>query len=94
MKRERMIEKIAKERLGLETLETRKSDSLEFKAQSVGGIEAALESGQVHKSKVFIPENKYGIAAENYEMNGIVELLRTRKNEPETIQFLADMLEE
>lgn len=38
------FEKIAKEFLHLETLETRNSDSLDFKEQSVWGIKSALEA--------------------------------------------------
>ena len=38
------IQKIAKEHLGLETLETRKSDRLDFTDQAVWSIRAALEA--------------------------------------------------
>ena len=51
------IEKIAKEHLHLETLDTRKSDSLDFKEQSVWGIKAALEAAykageEAYKKKI------------------------------------------
>ena len=53
--------------------------------------------------KVFIPEfrsdmkpywGKVVIAAGEYDCNGIVELLRAHKHNPEAIQFIADMMEE
>ena len=44
--------------------------------------------------KVFIPSNEYGIAENYYKMNDIVTFLRENKNNPEVIQFIADMLEE
>ena len=44
--------------------------------------------------KVFIPSNEYGIAEKYYKMNDIVVFLRGNKNNPEVIQFIADMLEE
>lgn len=44
--------------------------------------------------QVFIPENEYGIEEGYYIGNAIVELLRENKNNPEVIQFIADMLEE
>lgn len=55
--------------------------------------------------KVFIPKMS-GICHENgwtwnelipegeYDCNGIVELLRAHKDNPEAIQFIADMMEE
>jgi hypothetical protein len=43
---------------------------------------------------VFIPVNKYDIGKGYYTINQIVDLLRDYKNNPEIIQFLADMLEE
>ena len=42
---------------------------------------------------VYVPENKF-IREGYYSTNDFVALLRENKNEPETIQFLADMLEE
>ena len=42
---------------------------------------------------VYVPENKY-IKEGYYSANDFVALLRENKNNPETIQFLADMLEE
>ena len=42
---------------------------------------------------IFIPEND-DIAEHGYmTINQIVELLRKYKNEPEAVQFIADMLE-
>jgi hypothetical protein len=51
--------------------------------------------------KVIIPEmgelmpytGDLMIAAGEYDCNGIVELLRDHKNNPEAIQFIADMME-
>lgn len=40
--RKAALERIAKEKLGLETLETRRSDSLDFSDQAVWTLEAAL----------------------------------------------------
>ena len=54
--------------------------------------------------KVFIPEMSDEdldwikpdelIRAGEYDCNGIVELLRANKDNPEAIQFIADMMEE
>lgn len=44
--------------------------------------------------QVFIPDNEYGIEEGYYIGNAIVELLRENKNNPDVIQFIADMLEE
>ncbi len=44
MKKDKQIEKIAKDKLGIETLKTRNSDSLDFHDVSVWGIQAALEA--------------------------------------------------
>jgi len=44
--------------------------------------------------RIYIPENEYGIKEDYYDVNGIVELLRDHCTEPETIRFIADMLEE
>lgn len=50
--------------------------------------------------KVFIPGTTRhgllfgGIAEGEYDCNGIVELLRSHKDNPEAIQFIADMMEE
>jgi hypothetical protein len=44
--------------------------------------------------QTYIPINDLGISEGYCDMNGIVELLRKHKNEPEVIQFIADMLEE
>ena len=45
-------------------------------------------------SGIFIPDNEFGIAEGYYTLNQMVELLRRHKNLPQTVQFLADMLEE
>lgn len=42
--KDKALAEIAKRHLHLETLETRKSDSLDFSDQSVWGIKAALEA--------------------------------------------------
>jgi hypothetical protein len=42
---------------------------------------------------VFIPENDYGIREGYYDRRGIVALLRTWRDDPLVIQFIADMLE-
>lgn len=44
--------------------------------------------------QLLIPENEYGIPAKYYIGNEIVKLLRDYKNNPDVIQFIADMLEE
>lgn len=44
--------------------------------------------------QLLIPENEYGIPAKYYVGNEIVKLLRDYKNNPDVIQFIADMLEE
>lgn len=44
--------------------------------------------------QLLIPDNEYGIPAKYYIGNEIVKLLRDYKNNPEVIQFIADMLEE
>ena len=41
---EKLLEQIAKEHLRIETLETRRSDSLDFHDCSVWGVKAALEA--------------------------------------------------
>jgi len=42
---------------------------------------------------IYIPENDYGIQEGSYPLNNLVQLLRDHKDNPDTIQFLADMLE-
>ena len=44
--------------------------------------------------QLLIPDNEYGIPAKYYIGNEIVKLLRDYKNNPDVIQFIADMLEE
>ena len=44
--------------------------------------------------QLLIPENEYGIEEGYYIGNTIVKLLRDNKNNPDVIQFIADMLEE
>lgn len=43
--------------------------------------------------RVFIPSNAYGIVEDYYTQRGIVALLRAHKNNPDAIQFIADILE-
>ena len=43
---------------------------------------------------VYIPENEFGIKEGNYDLSGIVELLRRFSVNPEAVHFIADMLEE
>lgn len=42
----------------------------------------------------YFPPNAHGIPAGKYTLNQIVQLLRDNKNNPEIIQYIADMLEE
>lgn len=42
---------------------------------------------------VIIPENDYGVEPGYYYKSDFVYLLRKYKNDPEIIQFIADMLE-
>lgn len=42
---------------------------------------------------VYIPSNQFGIAEGNYNTNQIVQLLRDFKNNPEAIEYIADMME-
>ena len=42
---------------------------------------------------VYIPTNKYKIENKYYNLQEIVNLLRKYKNNSNTIQFIADMLE-
>ena len=44
MSKNKAIEKIAKEKLGLDTLETRRMDELDFHDMSVWQLKAALEA--------------------------------------------------
>lgn len=48
----------------------------------------------VLRFQCFIPDNEYGIEEGYYIGNALVQLLRDNKNNPDVIQFLADMLEE
>jgi hypothetical protein len=47
-----------------------------------------------------VPEPEYGqtnpgnLEPRQYHLQELVELLRTHKNDPEVIQFIADMMEE
>lgn len=45
------------------------------------------------KDKIFMPDNEYGIDEGYYTWDDLVNLLRTHKNNPEAIQFIADMME-
>lgn len=42
----------------------------------------------------YIPDNKYGIESRDYTLQEIVALLRANKNNPDIVQFIADMIEE
>lgn len=44
--------------------------------------------------QIYLPANEDGIKEGNYDWQGLVQLLRDNKNNPETIQFIADMMEE
>ncbi len=46
------------------------------------------------RPQLYLPENEYGIEEGTYIGNAIVKLLRDNKNNPEVIQFIADMMEE
>ncbi|QDU71053.1 DUF6900 domain-containing protein [Mucisphaera calidilacus] len=50
------LHRIASETLGLETLETRKSDSLDFHEVSVWGVKAALEQAYEAGRKAAPPQ--------------------------------------
>ncbi len=54
-KKERILQKIAEQELGLKTLESRRSDSLDFSDQSVWSIRKALntayEEGRKHNGR-------------------------------------------
>lgn len=43
--------------------------------------------------KVYIPSNEFKIRQGYYSRNRFVALMRKYKNNPEIVQFLADMLE-
>ena len=42
---------------------------------------------------VYIPDNDFGLTERYYNVNQLVELLRTFKANPEVVQFIADMME-
>jgi len=46
------------------------------------------------KDKLYIPENNYNIRVGYYTLSDFVKTLRENKNNPDAIQFIADMLEE
>lgn len=48
---------------------------------------------EVWEWSVFLPDNEYGIAEGYYGQKELVSLLRVLKNNPDAIQFIADMLE-
>ncbi len=61
--------------------------------------EGGLETPQQHHNSAIcltIPSgsNEHGIEPGDYDLNGIVELLRDHKNDPDAIQYIADMMEE
>ena len=68
----------------------------QMKSATVDGKKVFFEGNIIDKSSspIYIPENEVGIDEGYYTNSGIVTLLRMHKNEPETIQFIADMLEE
>ncbi len=43
--------------------------------------------------KIYIPDNEYEIAEGYYDWSGLVRLLRKFKNNPDAVQFIADMME-
>jgi len=43
--------------------------------------------------RIYIPSNKHGVPIGYCTQRSIVYLLRTFKNNPDAIQFIADMLE-
>ena len=53
--RKRIIQKIAEQKLGLETLKTRGNDSLDFSDQSVWAIREALEAAYVAGIRSHLP---------------------------------------
>jgi hypothetical protein len=60
------------------------------KVRAVIKKEANLKSN----FQTYMPVNDFKIPEGYCDMNGIVGLLRKHKDEPETIQFIADMMEE
>lgn len=42
---------------------------------------------------IYIPENDFGILEGYYSTNEIVNLLRKNCNNPQAVQFIADMME-
>lgn len=52
------------------------------------------DDSYIIKVRFFIPENKHGINEGYYSINEIVSMLRTFKQDPVKIQFIADMLED
>jgi hypothetical protein len=63
------------------------SDSEEFQDESEQEL-------PMLRFQLLIPDNEYGIEEGYYIGNAIVKLLRDNKNNPDVIQFIADMLEE
>ena len=66
-------------------------------AQMVDSEEDQDESEQelpMLRFQLLIPDNEYGIEEGYYIGNALVQLLRDNKNNPDVIQFIADMLEE
>ncbi len=55
----KILEEIAKKELGLETLETRNSDSLDFREQAVWSIEEALKQAFVMGKKSATESEEY-----------------------------------
>jgi hypothetical protein len=44
--------------------------------------------------KVESPETHHGVPPDAYDWDGLVELLRTHKSNPDAVQFIADMMAE
>jgi len=53
----------------------------------------ALGNDLVLLGAVYIPDNDFGLTERYYNVNQLVELLRTFKANPEVVQFIADMME-
>lgn len=50
---------------------------------------------RTRQKKIYLPPNpRLGIVEGFYTVNQFCELLRQAKNSPDTVQYLADMLEE
>lgn len=45
------------------------------------------------ENMIYIPDNNYGIRQDYYDLSDLVDLLRSRRAEPDAIGFIADMPE-